>query len=62
MALWDRFRADRVPVRLLKIDVSNGATLAERALEQDVWFISLAQLPVSVIPQGEVQSQPCESR
>jgi hypothetical protein len=48
--------------RLLKLDASNGAIVDERALEQDVWSISLIQLPVSVIPQGEVQSQPCEYR
>src|SRR6266545_1999948 len=37
--------------RLLKLGASNGAIMAERALEQDVWFISLAKLPVSAIPQ-----------
>jgi hypothetical protein len=52
----------RGPVRLLKLDASNGAILAERALEQDVWFISLAKLPVSAIPKGEVQPAPCDSR
>jgi hypothetical protein len=52
----------RGPVRLLKLDASNGAVVAERALEQDVWFISPAKIPVSAIPQGEVQPNPCESR
>jgi hypothetical protein len=48
------------PVRLLKLDASNGAIVAERALERDVWFISLAKLPASAIPQGAVQTEPCE--
>ncbi len=47
--------------RLLKLDASNGAVVAERALEQDVWFMWLAKLPASAIPQGEVQPKPCES-
>ena len=50
------------PARLLKLDASNGAIMAERALEQDVWFISLAKLPASAIPQGAIQPEPCESR
>jgi hypothetical protein len=49
-------------VRLLKLDASNGAVVAERAIERDVWFISLANLPVTAIPQGEVQPESCESR
>ena len=52
----------RGPVRLLKLDASNGEVVAERALEQDVWFFSLGKLPASVIPQGAVQPEPCESR
>jgi hypothetical protein len=49
------------PVRLLKLDASNGAIVAERALERDVWYISLAKLPMSVVPQGAVQTEPCEN-
>lgn len=48
--------------RLLKPGSSNGAIMAECALEQDVWFISLAKLPASAIPQGAIQPEPCESR
>jgi hypothetical protein len=48
-------------MRLLKLDASNGVIVAERALEQDVWFISLAKLPASAIPQGAVQPEPCEN-
>jgi hypothetical protein len=51
----------RGPVRLLKLDASNGAIVAEHALEQDVWFISPAKLPASAIPQGAVQPEPCEN-
>jgi len=46
--------------RLIKLDASNGAVVAERALERDVWFISLAKLPASILPQGEVRPKPCE--
>jgi hypothetical protein len=49
------------PVRLIKLDASNGAIVAERALEQDVWFISLAKLPASAIPKGAVQPESCEN-
>src|SRR5262245_30400601 len=52
----------RGPVRLLKLDASNGEVVAEHALEQDVWFFSLGELPASVIPQAAVQPEPCESR
>ena len=50
----------RGPVRLLKLDATDGAIVAEHALEEDVWFFSLAKLPASVIPQGAVQPKPCE--
>jgi hypothetical protein len=52
----------RGPIRLLKLDASNGEVIAERALERDVWFITLARLPMSIIPLGEVEPKLCESR
>jgi hypothetical protein len=39
----------------------SGEVVAERALEPDVWFITLAKLPKSVTPQGEIQPDLCES-
>ena len=51
----------RGPIQLLKLDALSGEVVTERALEPDVWFITLAKLPKSVTPQGEIQPDLCES-
>ncbi|MBA3441285.1 MAG: hypothetical protein H0T92_15585 [Pyrinomonadaceae bacterium] len=52
----------RGPVRLLQLDATSGAVITERTLEDDVWFISLATLPKSLVPNGEVRPIPCQAR
>lgn len=47
------------PLRLVKLDASNGEVVAERELEGDVWSFDLARLPISVVPKEEVQTKPC---
>ncbi|MBI4483917.1 MAG: hypothetical protein HY652_13655 [Acidobacteria bacterium] len=52
----------RGPVRLLKLDATSGTVLAERLLENDVWFMALARLPKLLAPHGEVQPKPYGTR
>lgn len=52
----------RGPVRLIQLDATSGAVITERTLEDDVWFISLAALPKSLVPTGEVRPIPCQAR
>jgi hypothetical protein len=47
-------------VRLLALDARNGSILAERPLVEDVWSISVARVPVELVPHGEVRPLPCE--
>lgn len=51
----------RGPVRLIQLDATSGAVITERTLEDDVWFISLATLPKSLVPNGEVRPTPCQA-
>jgi len=44
--------------RLLKINLESGTLVAERPLQPDVWHFTLAALPKSLVPRGEVQLNP----
>lgn len=45
--------------RLLKIMATTGEAVGERTLEVDVWSITLASLPESLISGGKTQTEVC---
>jgi hypothetical protein len=47
------------PPRLQTLDARTGAILAERALAPDVWHLTVAQVPASLVPRGEVHPAAC---
>ena len=50
------------PASLLKLDGRTGAVLKRRALPRDSWFMSVAVLPESLIPRGELMTTSCQKR
>jgi hypothetical protein len=49
------------PPRLLKLDSRSGMILKKRDLALDVWHISAARLPESLIPRGEMSTPLCQN-
>jgi len=45
------------PVRLVKMDAGTGDILAERALETDHWYFTVASIPKSLVPRGEMRPE-----
>lgn len=43
------------PVRLVKIDLTTGDVLTERTLETDHWYFTVASIPKSLVPRGEMR-------
>jgi hypothetical protein len=49
------------PPSLLRLDSRTGMVLKKRDLGRDVWYISVARVPESLIPHGEVSTTPCQN-
>lgn len=49
------------PTTLLRLESKTGTILKKRDLARDVWNITVARLPESLIPRGRVWTTPCQN-